>query len=344
MILNLTEREKNILYFTVSEYISTGIPVASRTIAKKYPVKISAPSIRNIMSSLEEKGLLYQPHVSAGRIPTDEGLSYFVDELMIPEPISKEETLSIEEKFKEIKSAINFWEKFGEFISEITQQAVVIISPPPHLLTLREIRFIPISNKRLLVIMITSSGEILNKVINLEFKITRNELERIHNYLNSIIKDKSLVELRESLKIEIAHYSKISSSWILKALKLGNKAVDNIWDPRIIIEGFSNLISQLSPDEQSVIKNIISTIEKKEMILSLIDKIIDKGVVVYIGKKSPLKSFYGCSLIMTNYVVNNNYICTAGIIGSKRMNYPKVIPLIKLTRTLLRKVFLNEGY
>lgn len=335
MILNLTEREKEVLYFTITEYLKKGTPIASKTIAQKYLVKISAPTIRNIMSKLEGKGLLYQPHTSAGRVPTDKGLSYFINELMVPEKLDSKELVSIKQKFYNVKKdSTNFWEKFGEFISELTGQIVVIISPSSHQLTLKQIKFVPLEEKKLLVVMLTSSGQILHKLIEIEFEITNSELEYIHNYLNSIIKNKTLSELKEALKIEIAYYSKISASWLFKALKLGNKAVKEINDPRIIVEGFRNLVSQLSLEEKSIIKGIISTIEQKEAILSLIDKIIDKGVVVYVGNECPLEFLNSFSLIMTNYTAQKQYLGTATIIGLKWMNYPRIIPILNYTRTL----------
>ena len=196
--MQLSQRARRILFAVVTEFIATGDPVGSRTLARKYGLDLSAASIRNVLADLEEAGYLKQPHTSAGRIPTDRALRLFIDTLVDLRALAPEEQAKLGKRFAEIYAVANDpLREAGRYLSELSGAAAVIAAPRKELRTLSQLRFIPTRPGQLLAVLVFSDGSVENRFIPVDLPIDDAELTRIHNLLADVIEGRSLGEVRD---------------------------------------------------------------------------------------------------------------------------------------------------
>ena len=194
----LPNRARKILFAVVTEFIATGEPVGSRTLAKKYGLDLSAASIRNVLADLEEGGYLLQPHTSAGRVPTDRALRAFIDTLMEVRALPPEEQAKLGARFAEIYALANDpLREAGRYLSELSGQAAVVAAPRTELRTLAQLRFIPTRPGQLLAVLVFSDGTVENRFIQVEVPVDEPELGRVHNLLADVIEGRTLGEVRD---------------------------------------------------------------------------------------------------------------------------------------------------
>jgi heat-inducible transcriptional repressor len=333
----LTRRNKRILGCLIDEYIYTAEPVGSRKISKKRDMDLSSATIRNILSDLEEMGYLHQPHTSAGRIPTEKGLRYYVDSILHVKKLTSREKGEIRRRYQISGVDIsNVMKKTSKMLSGLSHHVSLLTAPRFIDSVLQYIEFIRIDRDRVPVICVSKNGTAQNKVIEVEEDYSQEQLDKYSRYLDDILSGCSLPELRDTIAREMEREKNAYDSMLSQALKLGHKALSTETESEIYIDGTINIFDYPEFLEIEKMKNLFNTFEEKSCIITLLDKAISaEGVQIFIGSETKLKEMEGCSLITSPYKRGNYVIGTLGVIGPKRMEYVKVIPIVDYTATLL---------
>ena len=342
MINELNERSRAIFRQIVDAYVETGEPVGSQKLARCLKMGLSPASIRNVMAELQDSGLLYSPHTSAGRVPTAEGLRFFVDGLLEVGDITGEERTQIEAQCA--GAGRNVEESLTEVIqllSGLSRCAGLVIAPKEDT-RLRQIEFVPLSQERALVILVTEDGRVENRVMEAPDGWTQSALIEAANYLNGRVRGRTLAELRsEILNEETRHRAELDA--------LTNRVVDaglatmTSSDERttLIIRGRANLLEDVTAVEDlERIRDLFNTLETKRGVLHLLDLTKEaEGVRIYIGADDNIFNAAGCSVIVAPYVDSRERIIGAiGVIGPTRLNYARIIPMVDYTAKVLGRI------
>ncbi len=332
---DINHRARKILQAVIQEYISTGDPVGSRTITKRHTLDLSPATVRNVMADLEEAGLLAQPHTSAGRIPTDQGLRYFVDTLLKVRSLSSKEKEDISVRYH--VPTLEFDEMMQEtskILSELSQHTALVFSPRPETNVFQHIEFMRLRESELLAVLVTKSGKIENKIIPIEKPVAENELERIHNYLNGLLGGLTLDEVRARVSEEIGKEQNRYDELVARALQLGSQALERPNQPDIIIGGQANLVEQTADAEH--LRTVLRALEEKQQLLQLLDRTVQApGIKVFIGAETQMAPLRDMSVVAAAYGPEDRPLGTLGVIGPQHMNYSKVISLVDFTAHLL---------
>jgi len=244
--MKLSERDKKILHVVISDYIETAEPVGSRTISKKHGLNLSPATIRNVMADLEEMGLLIQPHTSAGRIPTEYGLRFYVDSMLKVKRLSQAEKEKIRNSFKELGFDVaNILKEASRILSMASQHIGVVLAPTFSTIILKHIEFLRLKDNRILVIFISKSGIVQHKVIQVEEDLSQDELNKFSRYLDDILSDLTLSEVKQKILEEMKKEKTAFDEMLSKALKLSKRAFQNGVEEEkdVYIEGHANILN-----------------------------------------------------------------------------------------------------
>jgi heat-inducible transcriptional repressor len=344
MIPFLNARMKEILKMIVEDYIQTAEPVGSRTVSKKLESTLSPATIRNIMADLEELGLLYQPHPSAGRIPTERGLRYYIDHLLDIRELSKEEQERIRSDY--LHHQLEGKELFREacrILSSSSHYLAVVWAPRMGMLVLQHIEFVKLKKHLILAILISSTGWVQNRIIEMEEDLSQSELDHLSDYLNHLLTGLTLYEVREKL-IEQMRIEKYTYDRLLEqAIKLGERALSSFDETDVFIEGRTHILQQPEFGNISIMSDLFRAFEEKATMVKLLDKCLQpKGVQISIGSESEIQEMEVCSLVTSTYGCKGRVWGALGVIGPRRMNYSKIIPLVDYSAKLLSQIL--ESY
>jgi heat-inducible transcriptional repressor len=333
----LGARARQILYHCVLEYVATGEPVGSRTLAKRCGLDLSPASIRNVLSDLEEAGYLHQPHTSAGRVPTDRAFRLFIDALMEVQNLTSDEETRIRARFAAMEPGQNVMRETGKLLSELTGTAAVVVAPRLEALTLRNMRFIRTGPGELLAVLVMSSGAVHN--IFLRAEITESELVRIHNLLDDVIDGRTLGDLRELFSRRLATERVQHDELRRRAFELGEAAVAGAAhaEKSIVIEGQDKLLGMREFSDADGVKQIVSALDAREKLIELLDAAIDAGNrrAVVVGKEAGELGGGQLSIVGAAYSNHGHAAGSIGVIGPTRMDYPKVLPLVTATASAM---------
>ncbi|MFQ5455111.1 MAG: heat-inducible transcriptional repressor HrcA [Nitrospirota bacterium] len=337
--MEFSERSRNILKAVVLRYIKTSFPVGSRSVTQNFGFGLSPATVRNIMVELENLGYLEQPHTSAGRIPTEKGFRFYVDDLI-------QETKNLKHIFFSEEYSIEKKEDISELLKEtcrklsiMSNYAAVVVSPKFSGAILKHIEFIRLRVRIILMVIVSDDGFIKKGIIEFEEDFTQDELEDISSYLNNRFVGLTLKEIKKEIfsqiKEEVVHYD----SFLNNALKLGREAVNTTQENELFIEGTSNFLDFFDFSEIDKLKSFLKGIEERYFILNLLDRCIGaEGIQVFIGSENILPWVEDCSMVLCNYKRDNEPIGTLGIIGPMRMEYYRVIPLVDYTANILSEI------
>jgi heat-inducible transcriptional repressor len=334
----LSHRSRKILFAVVTEFISTGDPVGSRTLAKRYGLDLSAASIRNVLADLEEAGYLHQPHTSAGRIPTDRALRLFIDTLMEVRKLSTEERSKIQTRFSEIYAlSRNPLRETGRFLSELSGAAAVVAAPKSEVRALSQLRFMPTKPGQLLAVLVFADGTVENRFVRVDEPIADVELTRVHNLLADVIEGRTLGEVRDLFARRLADERLALDALRRRAFELGSKATEDMNQPsEVVIEGQSRLIDLPEYTDVAKLKKLMHALEEREELVQLLDKTMEAGgVKVFVGSETGDLGGGELSLIVAPYTERGRVAGTVGVIGPTRMDYAKVMPLVDATAAAL---------
>ena len=336
-MLPLTERDKNILKVIVKDYIATGEPVGSRTVAKQSDLNLGPASIRNVMADLEELGLLQQPHTSAGRIPTEQGLRLFVDLLLEREELASEEQAMIMSAYQTCGADMaQLMRGTCRVLSALSHYTGIIMAAPLHETLFNRIEFIRIKRNQVLVIFVAASGLVQNRVVEMEEDLRQEELDTITNYLNSQLSGFTLREVRERI-VEEMHQEKVAYDQLLqKALQLEGGVLEQREERDLFIEGQTNILDEPTFADVGRMKELFKTFEEKSLLVKLLDRSMkSQGVQILLGSECGVAGIEGCSLITATYGHPSQFLGILGVIGPLRMNYSRIIPVVDYTAKLL---------
>lgn len=347
MLVELSERNKKILKTVVKSYLVTAEPVGSRTLSKKHNIGLSPATIRNVMADLEDMGYLTHPHTSAGRLPTDKGYRYYVDSLMdnivlTPELENeiKKGCLSKGAEMDELMKATSI------ILSKISHQAGIVVLPNLTQIVLKHIYFVKLSSKQLLAVFVSKTGLVQNKVIKADENLSQDKLDKISKYLNEEFRGLTLKVIRErmlkEISLERAKYDRLFKHALRLAKKAFKKQKTSGTD--IYIGGTSNIVNQPEfKDNVENIRLIVEALEDKDKLIKILDRCIDEeDISVIIGSENHLQELQHCSLITKGYYNHEGTIGLLGIVGHKRMEYPKVVAIVDYTANLLSTILIEK--
>ncbi len=335
------KRSEHILATIVSEYISTGEPVGSRTLSKRMEIGLSAASIRNIMSDLTDSGFISQPHISAGRVPTDLGYRYYVDKFMAPVGLNETEVTTIESWIAAAGMDIrDVFKQSSWVLADLSKQTGVVSGSPATEQTFKTIDFIKVAKERILVVLVSTTGLVQNKMIYDDEDISQVTLESWSRMLNDILKDLDLKQARERIEQELSHEKAKFDAMLAKALRLGHIILsDDNSSREIFIEGSVNIVEDPEFSQIEKIKAILITFDHKIKLLKLLDKTLAaRGIQIFIGAEHGINEMESCSVIAYPIKAEGAILGSIGIIGPKRMNYGKIVPLVGATAMVLTRL------
>lgn len=331
----MDDRARALLKALIERHIADGQPVGSRTLSKVFD--LSPATIRNVMADLEDMGLIHSPHTSAGRVPTPRGYRMFVDSLLAVQPYDfaphqlSEAALTATEPARAVNAA-------AALLSNLTQFAGVVLTPK-RAQVFRQIEFIRLSDKRVLLIIVTPDGDVQNRILTVQRDYTESELVEAGNFFNVHFAGKSFDAVRRTLTTELAQLREDISRLMQAAVEAGAEAVEDGDD--MIISGERKLLDVTDiASDMDRLRKMFSLFEKKTELLQLLDTSNRaQGVQIYIGGESQLLPFEEVSLITAPYGADGKVIGTLGVIGPTRMAYERVIPIVDITARLLSNAF-----
>ena len=315
----------------VTEYIATGRPVGSRTLAKRHALNLSPATIRNVLADLEETGFLAQPHTSAGRVPTDLGFRIFVGGLVLETEVSMEERQLVLSRLQALDPATDdVMRETGRLLASISEAAAMLIPPRAQHETLSQLHFMALGGARLLAVIIARSGDVQNRVVDCERPLESGELERVNNYLREVVEGRTLGELRDELARRMADER---DRYVLLRQRASEMLSAMSEEPRrgLLIEGQDVLFDRPEFLDVAKMRGFLKAFEDREVLLGLLEQTLSsKGVKVVIGSEAGVESVQDVSVIAAPYGGAQG-LGGIAVIGPTRMDYAKVVPLVRFT-------------
>lgn len=333
----LSERAYIILKALVERHIRDGQPVGSRTLLEEAGLPVSAATIRNVMSDLEERGLLRSPHTSAGRVPTAQGYRLFVDRLLQVQPIDEVAVASLREQLNPDKSATELMHSASSLLSVITAHAGLVTVPRPDTHQLRQVEFLPLSGDRVLVILVVNEREVQNRIIHTQRPFSERELKEAAALINQRFAGRALNQVQEQILREMEDARSRIDSYLQAALDLASKALDQQEDEEeYLVAGESRLLGNVSADELGKLRELFEAFERKKDLLHLLERCSRaNGVQIFIGEEAGYEVFGDYSVITAPYTDGARVLGVLGVIGPTRMAYERVIPVVDITARML---------
>lgn len=334
---DINDRAKKVLHAVVSEYLASGEAVGSHTITKRYGLDASPATVRSVMSDLEGMGLLRHPHTSAGRIPTERGLRYYVDTLLRVRRLSEPEQDDIRDRVSAGNDVGDMMQRVTQVLRELSHLTVVVQAPRLENDTVAHLEFVRLRDDQLLAVLASTSGQIQNKAIQIEQPLEAGELERINNYLRELVSGLTLDEIRTRVALACEDERTAHDKLRSRALALANEVVPD--EPRndgIIVDGQSNLLA--ATEDMDRARSLLRALEEKQFLLRLLDQTARApGIRVFIGAEANLADHTDVSVVAATYGGDERPLGTIGIIGPSRINYSKVISLIDFTADVITR-------
>jgi len=338
----INDRSKLIFKKLVESYLKTGSPAGSETIMKMGGLNLSSASIRSILSNLQKEGLLYAPHRSAGRMPTEKGMRFFVDGLLEFGRISKLDKENIKQQcLTKGKSYEEVLDVASKAISGLSSYAGIVIAPKFQK-NLKHVEFIRLNSTQLMLILAYENGEVENRIIEDNGKYNSSLLIQASNYLTSKFNNKNISQIKRLIQSEIKNSQNELESISSKLIQQGIiETQPNSKNPYIFFHGQSNLLKdEIVSKDLDQIRNLFDEIEKKSSFVDILETAGKaKGVQIFIGSKNFLFKHSGLSMVMAPYKNNDQEIIGAiGVVGPTRLNYSKIVPLVDYTSKIIGKV------
>jgi heat-inducible transcriptional repressor len=343
-MLPITERDKNIFKIVVKDYINTGEPVGSRTVAKESPLNLCPATIRNVMADLEDMGLLQQPHTSAGRIPTEKGLRLYVDALLDRQELSMPEQEEIKGTYEACRADMSqLMRGTCRILSAFSHYTGIVLAPPLQETIFKRIEFIRIKKNQVLVIFVTTSGLVQNRVVEMEEDLSQDELGKITRYLNDALSGLTLREVRERIVEEMRRDKVAYDELLQKTLQLGGEALEAPEQRDLYIEGQTKILDEPAFADVERMKELFKAFEEKSVLVKLLDRSMKaQGVQILFGSECGVAGIEGCSIITSTYGHPGRFMGILGVMGPMRMNYSRVIPVVDYTAKLLTDILNAE--
>ena len=333
----LSPRAASLLRTLVDMHIREGQPVGSKALHVESGMSVSPATIRNVMSDLEDRGLLSSPHTSAGRVPTSQGYRLFVDSLLQNSPIDEAAIQALKHELNPSRPSSDLIASASSLLTQVTAQAGIITVPRPSASQLRQIEFLPLSDLRVLVILVVNEREVQNRVIELSRPLTEAQLKLAADFINQRYAGNDLAKVKELLVTEMADARARIDEQMEAALQVAKEAMD-VEDSQeeYVVAGESRLIQQASADDMDKLRELFDAFERKRDLLELLDRCSRAdGVQIFIGEEAGYEVLGDYSVITAPYAQGTQPVGVLGVIGPTRMAYERVIPLVDITARLL---------
>ncbi len=322
----------------MERYICDGQPVGSRTLSRDAGLDLSPATIRNAMADLEDLGFLHSPHTSAGRMPTVQGYRFFVDTLLQVKPLHEREVDALRRSLDPHQNTTDLVQSASALLSGITHLAGVIMVPRQNSMALRQVEFLPLSDKRVLAILVVNEREVQNRIIHTQRSYTEAELQQAANYLNAQFAGKDIHQVREGLLQEMESTRETMDRMMQTVIEMADKTfqADVSDEEEVFVDGETNLMdfAELSNVEQ--LRQLFDAFNRKRDILVLLDQCLHaQGVQIFIGEEAGCDVLGSCSVITAPYSAGDKALGVLGVIGPTRMAYERVIPIVDITAKLL---------
>jgi heat-inducible transcriptional repressor len=339
----LSARARHVLYHCVTEYVATGEPVGSRTLAKRSGLELSPASIRNVLSDLEELGFLRQPHTSAGRVPTSRAFRLFIDALMQARAPTTEEEAAIRETFSAFEPGQNVMRETGKLLSELTGTAAVVLAPRPETQVLKQLRFLRTGPDEVLAVLVMNSGTVHNRFLHAT--VTEAELHGIHNLLDDVVEGRTLGDLRDLFERRLQGDRVVQDDLRTRAFTLGGAALeDAVGQTSLVIEGQERLLEKPEFDAPGHVRRLVSALDAREKLIKLLDLAMQaKGGHVVVGEEADVLGGGHLAIVGAPYTAHGHTAGTVGVIGPTRMDYPRVVPLVAATAHAMSEFMDRSG-
>ena len=344
MRVDIEERREKILRIIVNNYITTGSPVSSRTICTKYRLKLCPASIRNVMADLEELGYVTHLHTSAGRIPTDKGYRFYVDNLLKNAGLTPQEQSVINKEYL-VKQLVfeEVMRKTSKVLSEFTHYAGIVSHPEIKRTCFKHIQFTLLNNKKVCLTLITDSGITKTAVVNFDFKIDQEKLTKIQEFMNAQLENVPLKLVKTKLRQMMIRERNSFFSVLKQAIELIDLSALIDEKMNFYLEGLSNVLSLPEFEDLKNVRSIMRLLDEQIPLVSLMQTIMDEEdeksrIKVFIGKENPYNYMSDCTIVLGTYEVDKKRIGGLGIIGPRRMDYGKAIATVQYVSDMLGEI------
>ena len=336
MSASLSGRAQSLLRTLIMRYIEDGQPVGSRVLSRDSGLDLSPATIRNVISDLEELGLVTSPHTSAGRVPTVLGYRLFVDTLLKVKPPMSREVQRLRDQLDDTQDREQLVMNASAMLSEITRLAGVVTIPKATSPTLRQVEFLSLSNNQVLVILVVNEHEVQNRIITTSRTYSASELEQAGNYLTAHFRGADLQDVRTRLVDEMRDAREAMNQMMLDAIVMAEKAFEPTQlRESVMVAGQTHLMEYGDLADMDKLRNLFDAFNSKRDILHLLDQSLSaRGVQIFIGEESGYSIFDDCSVVAAPYEVDGDVLGVLGVIGPTRMAYERVIPIVDLTARL----------
>ncbi len=339
--LVLSQRETRILNCVVESFVQNACPVGSRYLAKKHKLGISPATIRNVMNDLEEMGYLIQPHVSAGRIPTDKGYRCYVDNLMAVPTLTKSDRRLILDNLRKVTLDVyDLFEASSYILGKLSSQLGVVLEPRFHHGIFQKMDLVSISDTKILAVITIKSGLVKTIMLDVDVKFTNDQLNKTSWFINERLSGLSLQEIKETIDLRLTN-DFMDNNLISIIMKSSKKLFNFEVQKSVHLGGTHNIVSNPEFSDSKETAKILEIFESKQCILNYFDEISEEKIKISIGEENKEDFFQGCSIISVRYHIGN-ITGTLGVVGPTRMHYPKIISLVDyMGKILTHKLYAN---
>jgi heat-inducible transcriptional repressor len=326
----LRDKDQKVLNLVVESFVRHGRPVSSGAISQTRRVAASPATRRNIMAKLEALGYLSQPHTSAGRVPTDKGLRHYVGRVLAEKALPEEVPPLIQEEFAHRTADLDsLLLQACRILADSSDALGFVISPRIFRLPFEHLRFVKISDRRVLVILVTPFHMVLTETMDCAVPLTQADLDRASQYVNQSFRGKTILTVQEALVRELPKYRVKYEDTLDKLLNLLKTTIDNEGEDRLFLEGTSRLLGKGGLSDIDKLRSLFRSLEEKAALVRLLSDFISLDrVKVLIGAEANFPNVEDCSLVLSHYGYSNQVLGTLGVIGPKRIPYEKIIPLV----------------
>ena len=342
--MELDERKRTILFAIIKTYLETGEPVGSRTISKFTDLNLSSATIRNEMSDLEEMGYIIQPHTSAGRIPSDKGYRFYVDQLMADKEKEVDEMKEILiEKADKMEQMLK---TAARSLAVNTNYATMISAPQIHRNKLKFIQLSRMEQNKIVAVIVVEGNIIKNEIIDVDGELSDETLLKLNILLNTNLNGLSIDEINLAIISHMKEQAGIHSDLVNNVIDAVADAIRADEDLEIYTSGANNIFKYPELSDHEKASEIISAFEEKKQLTEIVQETLSRGepqgIQVYIGEETPMQSMKDCSIVTATYELEEGMQGTIGIIGPKRMDYDKVLRTLKSLKNQLDTIYKKE--
>ena len=341
----LAERRASILRAIVTHYVTSGEPVGSKTLVERYRLGVSPATVRNEMGALEEAGYIFQPHTSAGRIPTDAGYRYFVDTGIQPMKLPASEARKIERFFGEPRYELeDALRQTAALLSGVTDHAAVVFAPALDRSVVRHVELVPLAGNRAMVVLVTNTGRVENHIIGIADDMDEVQLDRAAEMLNRLIVGEPLEKAPQKIAEGVARFPLELTSVVEAVMEALKQEMTDHDAERMYLDGTSNIVHEEKFADLETVRQVIGTLEHRRLLLEVLaDAISTSTVSVRIGSENALEEMQSCAVITARYGTEDQPLGSLGVVGPTRMDYRRTIGAVHEVASNLGRMLSGLG-